>query len=229
MCIQYYTHDSRLLYFVWSILSIACGIISLTMITSLEYGRPGIWVYLPQSLLWCGWLQMGDTLSLPGIIYYNDSENMFIIKDLHISKLHDAKYKYTEKSVENSFFDSNHGQGGMKPKLMDPNFCYTIVNISFWGCRKQEMVQSESRMTPFSLYLRSGKYYSYMDKIQFKHLQNNKHWFGIQFRILRIIATKINWFNIHKLHTCMQTGILQHWRVLKQEMLMVPSVGCECN
>ena len=39
---------------------------------------------------------------------------------------------------------------------MGPNFCYTIENISFWGCRKQEMVQSGRRMTSFLLNLRSG-------------------------------------------------------------------------
>ena len=51
---------------------------------------------------------------------------------------------------------SIHGKGGMKPKLMDPNFCYTIENILFWGCRKQEMVQSDRKMTSFLLNLRSG-------------------------------------------------------------------------
>ena len=55
-----------------------------------------------------------------------------------------------------SFSGSIHGKGGMKPKLMGPNFCYTIENIPFWGCRKQEMVQSERRMTSFILNLRSG-------------------------------------------------------------------------
>ena len=55
-----------------------------------------------------------------------------------------------------SFSGSIHGKGGMKPKLMGPNFCYTIENISFWGCRKQEMVQSGRRMTSFLLNLRSG-------------------------------------------------------------------------
>ena len=38
-----------------------------------------------------------------------------------------------------SFSGSIHGKGGMKPKLMGPNFCYTIENISFEGA---EMVQS---------------------------------------------------------------------------------------
>ena len=55
-----------------------------------------------------------------------------------------------------SFSGSIHGKGGVKPKLMGPNFCYTIENISFWGCRKQEMVQSDRRMTSFLLNLRSG-------------------------------------------------------------------------
>ena len=55
-----------------------------------------------------------------------------------------------------SFSGSIHGKGGMKPKLMGPNFCYTIENISFWGCRKQGMVQSDRRMTSFLLSLRSG-------------------------------------------------------------------------
>ena len=55
-----------------------------------------------------------------------------------------------------SFSGSIHGKGGMKPKFMGPNFCYTIENISFWGCRKQEMVQSDRRMTYFLVNLRSG-------------------------------------------------------------------------
>ena len=50
-----------------------------------------------------------------------------------------------------SFSDSIHGKGGIKPKLMGPNFWYAIENISFWGPRKQEMVQSERRMTSFLL------------------------------------------------------------------------------
>ena len=54
-----------------------------------------------------------------------------------------------------SFSGSIHGKGGMKPKLMGPNFCYTIENI-FWGCRKQVMVQSDRRITSFLLNLRSG-------------------------------------------------------------------------
>ena len=35
-----------------------------------------------------------------------------------------------KKSIKHYFFsDSIHGKGGMKPKLMGPNFCYEIENI----------------------------------------------------------------------------------------------------
>ena len=47
---------------------------------------------------------------------------------------------------------SIHVKGGTKPRLMCPNFCFTIENISFWGCRKQEMVQSDRRMASFFFY-----------------------------------------------------------------------------
>ena len=64
-----------------------------------------------------------------------------------------------KKSIKHySFSGSIHGKGGMKLKLMGPNFCYTLENISFLGCRKQEMVQSDRGMTFFCflLNLRSG-------------------------------------------------------------------------
>ena len=62
---------------------------------------------------------------------------MFITIDLHIYKIQNAIYKYTEKSIKHcSFSDSIHGKGDMKPKFMDPNFCYTIENISFLRMQK---------------------------------------------------------------------------------------------
>ena len=55
-----------------------------------------------------------------------------------------------KKSIKHySFSGSIDGKGGMKPRLMGPNFCYTIENISFWGCRKQEMVHNDRIMTSF--------------------------------------------------------------------------------
>ena len=34
----------------------------------------------------------------------NDNENMFITIDLHIYKIHNAKYEYTEKEHQTLFF-----------------------------------------------------------------------------------------------------------------------------
>ena len=88
----------------------------------------------------------------------NDNDNMFItIYNYIYTRYRMQDINTLKKSIKyQSFSDSMHGKGGIKPKLMDPNFCYTIENISFWGCRKQEMVQSERRMTSFILNLRSG-------------------------------------------------------------------------
>ena len=37
-----------------------------------------------------------------------------------------------------SFSDSIHGKGGMKPKLMCPNFCYTIEIFQFEGAENRQ-------------------------------------------------------------------------------------------
>ena len=120
----------------------------------------------------------------------NGNENMFIIIDLQISKIQNARYEYTEKNMEYySFFDSIHGEGGLKPKLMSPNFCYTEVNISFLGYRKYKMVQNKRRITSLLLHLRSGVLLFHgQDIVQTS--THNQHWFRIQFHILRFIATK---------------------------------------
>ena len=54
-----------------------------------------------------------------------------------------------KSTKHDSFSDSIHGKGDMKPTLMDPNICYTTENILFWGCRKQKIVQSGRSITKF--------------------------------------------------------------------------------
>ena len=55
-----------------------------------------------------------------------------------------------------SFSGSIHGKGGMKPKLMGPNFCYAIENISFRGCRNRKWCRVKEEWHIFLLNLRSG-------------------------------------------------------------------------
>ena len=80
----------------------------------------------------------------------NDNEKMFISIELHIYKYRMQDINTLKISIKHySLSVCIHDKGGMKPKLMCPNFCYTIENISFWGCRKHEMVKSDRRMTSF--------------------------------------------------------------------------------
>ena len=96
-----------------------------------------------------------------------------------------------------SFSGSIHGKGGMKPKLMGPSFCYTIENISFWGCRKQEMVQSDRRMTSFLLNLRSGVLLIYrQERVQTSSKQLILIWDSISSSKVHY-HININGFNMH--------------------------------
>ena len=54
-----------------------------------------------------------------------ENDDMFITIDLHINRIQDARYKYTEKNIKHySFSDSIHGKGGTKPKLKGP---FTLI------------------------------------------------------------------------------------------------------
>ena len=77
-----------------------------------------------------------------------------------------------KKSIKQcSFSDSIHGKGGMKPKCMGPNFCYTIESISFLRVQKTgDGAEWEKNDIIFTKFV---EYYSCMGKREFKHLQSN--------------------------------------------------------
>ena len=92
---------------------------------------------------------------------------------------------------------------------MGPNFCYTIENISFWGCRKQEMVQSDRRMTSILINLRSGVLLIHgEERVQTSSKQLILIWDSIlSSKVHHLI--NINWFNMHIVDKYMKTCILQ--------------------
>ena len=121
-------------------------------------------------------------------------------------------YHTLKKSIKYySLSDSIHGKGGMKPKLIGPNFCYTIENIPFWGCRKREMVHSERRMTSILLNLRSGVLLIHgQERVQTSTKQLALIWDSISSSGVHYH----NRFNKHIVHTYMQADILLDERVL---------------
>ena len=125
-----------------------------------------------------------------------------------------------------SFSGSIHGKGGMKPKLMDPNFCYTIENISFWGCRKQEMVQSDRGMTSFFLLnLRSGVLFIHgQERVQTTSRQLILIWDSISSSKVHY-HIDINGFNMHIVDEYMKAGILQQWKGIAAGITYQPLCG----
>ena len=105
-----------------------------------------------------------------------------------------------------SFSGSIHDKRGMKPKLMGPNLCYTIENISFEGAEKQEMVQSDRIMTScFLLNLRSGVLLIHgPERVQTSSKQSSLIWVSISFSKAHY-HIDINRFNMHIVHIYMKT------------------------
>ena len=89
------------------------------------------------------------------------------------------------------------------------NFCYTIENISFWGCREQKMVQSERRMTSFIKNLMNGVLLIHgQERVQISTKQLTLIWDSISSSKVHCQINIIR-FNMHIVGTYMKTGILQ--------------------
>ena len=138
---------------------------------------------------------------------------MFITINLHIQKIGMQDINILKISIKQySFSGSIRGIMRHETEAYGPQFVLYYRKISFWGCRKQEMVQSDRRMTSFLLNLMSGVLLIHRWEIVHTSLnQLTLIWDSVSSTKVHY-HININRFNMHIVDKCMKTVVLQQWQ-----------------